>query len=356
MKITPLDIRRKEFKRSMRGYSDEEVDIFLDQVADEFERIFQENMELQDRLQRLDEQIAGHAQLKDALEKTLVSAQIQAEELRSNARKESELILRDAELKARGVVSASYGETQKTQQALVQLKLLEEDFRIKFRALLEGYLRLVNEAPLAVTAAEPASHDAAEAQVEPDAEPVVALAAECGAPSEFEAPETKAPGFEAPEAETPAPAPEPPVSAFVPPPAPAPEPPSAAAEQPIFRPVPPPSPGAAAAGAAAAGAAAAGPLSSGPAAPRQSAFEERWPVEGLDEDTATDEIPTAEVEVALDGATVESDLGIEAPGGDTTKETDLLHGFFFGRRVDDVDDTFPGEDGIKKDKTRDFEW
>ena len=135
MKVTPLDIRRKEFKRSVRGYSDEEVDLFLDEVADEFERLFQENVELQDRIRRLEEQLAGHAQLRDALEKTLVSAQFQADETKANARKESELILRDAELKARGIVSDSYAEIQRVQQALVQLKHLEEDFRFKFRSL-----------------------------------------------------------------------------------------------------------------------------------------------------------------------------------------------------------------------------
>ena len=58
MKVTPLDIRRKEFKRAMRGYADEEVDVFLDDVADEFERLFQENIELQDRIARQDEQIS----------------------------------------------------------------------------------------------------------------------------------------------------------------------------------------------------------------------------------------------------------------------------------------------------------
>ena len=181
MKITPLDIRRKEFKRSVRGYSDEEVDIFLDEVADEFERLYQENMELQDRMRRLDEQQSGHTQLKDALVKTLVSAQLQSEELRANAHKERELILRDAEMKARDIVSGSYGETQKTQQTLVQLKMLEEDFRIKFRSLLEGYLRLLNQAPitppggdahvLAVTGAEPAVAAAASRSAEPAAAP-----------------------------------------------------------------------------------------------------------------------------------------------------------------------------------------
>jgi len=154
VKVTPLDIRRKEFKRSMRGYSDEEVDLFLDEVADEFERLFQENIELQERVQRLEEQMAAHAQLREALEKTLITAQIQADEIRANARKESELILRDAELKARDIIGESYKETQRVQQTLIQLKRLEEDFRFKFRSLLEGHLKLLDEAPIGVPSRE----------------------------------------------------------------------------------------------------------------------------------------------------------------------------------------------------------
>lgn len=164
MKVTPLDIRRKEFKRSMRGYSDEEVDLFLDEVADEFERLFQENIELQERVQRLEEQMAAHAQLREALEKTLITAQLQADEIKANARKESELILRDAELKARDMVGESYKETQRVQQALIQLKRLEEDFRFKFRSLLEGHLKLLEEAPLGVPSREVPSRSAAQEQ------------------------------------------------------------------------------------------------------------------------------------------------------------------------------------------------
>lgn len=154
MKVTPLDIRRKEFKRSLRGYDDEEVDVFLDEVADEFERLYQENAEMQDRLQRLEDQVASHAQLKEALEKALVSAQVQAEQVTSNARKESELIMRDAELKARDIVNESYSETQRVQQSLVQLKHLEEDFRFKFRSLLEAHLKFLNDAPIIVAVPE----------------------------------------------------------------------------------------------------------------------------------------------------------------------------------------------------------
>jgi len=148
VKITPIDIRRREFKRSVRGYVDEEVDAFLDAVANEFERLSQENADLQDRVQALEEQVAGHAHIREALEKTLVAAQLQSEEIRSKAEKESQSILRDAEGKAKNIVGELYSQTQKVQQTLMQLKLMEEDFRFKFRALMEGYLRLLDEGPV----------------------------------------------------------------------------------------------------------------------------------------------------------------------------------------------------------------
>ena len=169
MKVTPLDIRRKEFKRAVRGYADEEVDLFLDEVADEFERLHQEIGELQERIRKLDEQVATHVQLKDALEKTLVGAQFHADETKANARKEAELILRDAELKARGIVSDSYSEVQRVQQALVQLKHLEEDFRYKFRSLLEGHLKLLAEAPIDLPAGQAVMADPALSVAEPAA-------------------------------------------------------------------------------------------------------------------------------------------------------------------------------------------
>jgi cell division initiation protein len=145
MKLTPLDVRHKEFRRTMRGYSDEEVDVFLDEVADEFERLFQANIELGERLHLLEEQAQQFENLKDTLNKTLVSAQQQADETRANAHKEAELILRDAELKGRDALADSYREKQRVQQALVQLRHVEEDFRFKFRSLLEAHLNLLVE-------------------------------------------------------------------------------------------------------------------------------------------------------------------------------------------------------------------
>jgi cell division initiation protein len=146
MKLTPLDIRHKEFKRGMRGYADVEVDEFLDEIADEFERLFKDNIDLGEHVEALESQVAGYRRIEETLQKTLVSAQASAEELRQNSSKEAQLILHEAELKGRQLVNEAYSERQAIEQSMAKLKSAEQDFRFKFRQMLEGYLRHLEEA------------------------------------------------------------------------------------------------------------------------------------------------------------------------------------------------------------------
>jgi cell division initiation protein len=160
MKLTPLDIRHKEFKRGMRGYADVEVDEFLDEIADEYERLFKDNIDLQDRVESLEEKVAGYKRIEETLQKTLVNAQASAEEQKQNANKQAQLILQDAELKSRQMVNEAYSERQSIEQSMAKLKSAEEDFRFKFRQLLDGYSRQLQEQPeVSATAAAPAAAD-----------------------------------------------------------------------------------------------------------------------------------------------------------------------------------------------------
>jgi len=153
MKLTPLDIRHKEFKRGLRGYADVEVDEFLDEVADEFERVFKDNIDLGERLETLESQVSGYKRIEETLQRTLVSAQASAEELRQNSAKEAQLILHEAELKGRQLVNEAYSERQGIEQSMAKLKSAEQDFRFKFRQLLEGYLKLLEDSPAGVAMA-----------------------------------------------------------------------------------------------------------------------------------------------------------------------------------------------------------
>jgi len=131
-----------------------EVDEFLDNVADEFERVFKENIELSERLDALQEQINHYRNIEETLQKTLLSAQQTAEGVKSSAEKESQLILRDADMRARDLVSEAerkardlvneaYVTKQAVEKETVVLQNAEADFRFKFRQLLEGYLKQI---------------------------------------------------------------------------------------------------------------------------------------------------------------------------------------------------------------------
>jgi cell division initiation protein len=149
MKLTPLDIRHKEFKRALRGYGDAEVDEFLDSIADEFERLCKENAELNESVASMEEALSGYKRMEDALHKALVSAQASAEEIRQNATRSAQLVMNEAERKAQQLMHEAYSEKQAVEESTARLRSAEQDFRFKFRQVLEGYLKTAREAPSA---------------------------------------------------------------------------------------------------------------------------------------------------------------------------------------------------------------
>jgi len=148
MKLTPLDIHHKEFGRSLRGYNEAEVDAFLDQVADELERLFKENIDLSERNEAAEEKVKGYQDMERTLHNTMVSAQQSAEDIVAKARQEAEITLKDAEVKAKEIIHNALQQKQKTQSDLMRIKSAEEDFRGRFKTLLEGHMRTLSEIPL----------------------------------------------------------------------------------------------------------------------------------------------------------------------------------------------------------------
>lgn len=148
MKLTPLDIHHKEFGRAIRGYNEAEVDEFLDKVADELERLFKENIDLNERLEAAEERLRGFLDMERTLHNTMISAQKSAEDIVGSAHRESEVVLRDAEVKAKEIVHSALQQKQKAQSELVRLKQAEEGFRTAFKGLLEKYLGALAPVPL----------------------------------------------------------------------------------------------------------------------------------------------------------------------------------------------------------------
>lgn len=143
--ITPLEIQNREFDKSFRGYNKEEVDRFLEGILRSYEDIYRENIELKDKLGLLSEQISKYDDLEETLKTTLVMAQSTADDVTKAARKKSELIIEEAEIKAK---EAAWKSELKVEKVLNEYNSIKKEmivFRNKYISFLQAQLASVEE-------------------------------------------------------------------------------------------------------------------------------------------------------------------------------------------------------------------
>src|SRR2546430_1968091 len=145
--LTPLDIRKQEFRRTLRGYEPLGVEDFRVRVADELERILRERSVLEERLAALTDQLRAFRERERAMNEALVAAQQLREDTRTAAQREAQVIVREAEAEARRI-----GEEAPTAETDVRRQLAETERQ--FQAYLGGL-----RAPLERPRAEPPAPD-----------------------------------------------------------------------------------------------------------------------------------------------------------------------------------------------------
>jgi cell division initiation protein len=145
--LTPLDIYNKEFKSSFRGYQQDEVDEFLDEVRRDYEALLLENEDLKQQLAGVGERIEQYKKLEETLKNTLVVAQATADEVRQAARKEADLIIREAEARAKELVEEAEERVRQQEARLAELRRDWDTFRARIRGMLQSQLSLLEEEP-----------------------------------------------------------------------------------------------------------------------------------------------------------------------------------------------------------------
>lgn len=144
MPLTPLDIHNKEFTKGFRGYSEREVDEFLDTVVRDYDAILKENATLKEQIDALTGKLDQYRRLEDTLQSTLVVAQETADELRSNARREADVIVREAQAEADSMLRTGEERAQELTRRLAQLQDEMRAFRARLRGLLVAQLDLLD--------------------------------------------------------------------------------------------------------------------------------------------------------------------------------------------------------------------
>lgn len=112
MALSPLDIRNKTFSTKMRGFSQEEVDDFLDQVVSDYEEVLRQNRDLEKNVKHLEEKLRYFNELKEALNQSIIVAQETADKVKDSAQKEADVIVADAKTEAQELLSKANQESQ----------------------------------------------------------------------------------------------------------------------------------------------------------------------------------------------------------------------------------------------------
>ncbi|ADH99174.1 DivIVA domain-containing protein [Salisediminibacterium selenitireducens] len=144
MALTPLDIHNKEFTRGFRGYDEDEVNEFLDQVIKDYEMVIREKKELLERVHELDEKLKHFSSIETTLNKSILVAQETAEEVKRNADKEAKLIIKEAEKNADRIINESLAKSRKISLEIEELKKQSSVYRMRFKMLLEAQLEMLN--------------------------------------------------------------------------------------------------------------------------------------------------------------------------------------------------------------------
>ena len=163
--ITPMDIHNKTFSKKLRGYADDEVNSFLEEVASDYERIYREHREMEEQMDSLKSRLAHYQKMEATMSSTLVMAQETAENVKTTAKKEADVIVREAQNKAAQIVAGAEAARRKMNADVVKT---EGDLNLYIEKLLANFTSALNIVKAAKAARAPQTiRDAAEASVAP---------------------------------------------------------------------------------------------------------------------------------------------------------------------------------------------
>ena len=143
MRISPLEIQQKQFKMKFRGFDVEEVFGFLEIVREEMEDLLRENSNLKENIQRAESQIKEHRDMETTLRETLMTAQQMVEDYKTSARKEAELLVKEAEFKSDSLIREAHEKVIKIHEDITDMKGIRRHFREELKRLVEGHLRML---------------------------------------------------------------------------------------------------------------------------------------------------------------------------------------------------------------------
>ena len=143
-KMSPLEIQKREFSRKWKGLDPVEVQTFLVDVAEDMEDLARENASLETRLRSLEQENDEHRERERILKQTLLSAQQASEDIRGAARKEAELVVREAHDSSERLTHSALQRAAEIEKAIHELKIQRNNFRLQLQSMIELFQQVLD--------------------------------------------------------------------------------------------------------------------------------------------------------------------------------------------------------------------
>ena len=143
MKLTPIEIKNKRFATKLRGYDPSEVTSYLESVAAMCEEIQKQNARLSDRIVELETKLVDYTSMEKAIQQTFMQAQETGGKAVENSRKEAQLIIHEAELKATQILDKARTDLTTVKEQVTILKARKDSMVARLKMLLNSELDLI---------------------------------------------------------------------------------------------------------------------------------------------------------------------------------------------------------------------
>jgi cell division initiation protein len=144
MRITPLDIRKQEFRKVMRGVDAEEVYAFLTTVAEEYEAALSDNKALRERVLELDDKVQEYRTMERTLRDTLLTAERASADAKQNAQREADIIIKEAQLEAEKTLRDIKSRMLKLRQEVQTLQRERENYMARMKILADSFVKFLD--------------------------------------------------------------------------------------------------------------------------------------------------------------------------------------------------------------------
>jgi cell division initiation protein len=143
LKLSPIEIRQQEFQKKMRGYDPDEVQSFLEKLSDDLDELQKENESLKSELENVNEQLAEYKKIEKNLQDTLLKAQDSSAKSLEATKKQTGLMIKEAELKASQIIEKARENADELRNAVVNLREEKDLILAKLKAIVNSQANLL---------------------------------------------------------------------------------------------------------------------------------------------------------------------------------------------------------------------